>query len=120
MSQTKHPSHYNDGKKLETWDWIEKGMTDEMFKGYLLGNCLKYLHRFEDKGKGEDLKKAKEYIEKLDKFQYGPKIIEVEPGTIVFVKHKKDPKAFEKLMKLCKRPIKNMTEEEYIRWCEQV
>ena len=74
MSKTKHPYHYNEGKKLETWDWIEKGMTDEMFKGYLLGNCLKYLHRYEDKGKEEDLKKAKEYIDKLSNFQYEDKI----------------------------------------------
>lgn len=73
MSITKHPSYYNDGKKLETWDWIEKGMTDEMFKGGMLGNCLKYLHRHEDKGEEEDLKKAKEYIDKLTEFQYGEK-----------------------------------------------
>ena len=73
MSATKHPDHYNEGKKLETWDWIERGMSDEMFRGYLLGNCLKYLHRYKGKGGKEDLIKAKEYIDKLEEFEYGGK-----------------------------------------------
>jgi hypothetical protein len=46
-------------------------MTDEMFKGYLLGNVFKYLHRYEMKGGAEDLDKAIVYINKLKEFQYG-------------------------------------------------
>ena len=71
MSKTDHPKHYNQGKKMETWDIIEKFMTDEMFKGYLLGNALKYLHRYEGKNGPEDLDKAVVYINKLKIFQYG-------------------------------------------------
>lgn len=73
MSKTDHPSHYNDGKKMETWDVIERFISDEAFKGYLIGNTLKYLHRYEGKGKAEDLDKAIVYINKLKEFQYGDK-----------------------------------------------
>jgi hypothetical protein len=41
-------------------------MTPEAFKGYLKGNTLKYLWRYERKGKSiEDLKKAEWYLRKL-------------------------------------------------------
>lgn len=69
-SKTNHPSHYNEGKKMETWNWIEKGMSDDQFEGYLMGNVLKYLHRHERKGKTEDLDKAIVYINKLKQFKY--------------------------------------------------
>ena len=73
MSKTKHPNHYNEGKKLETWDWIEQGITDEQFEGYLMGNVLKYLHRHEGKGGSEDLEKAIVYIKKLREYKYDGK-----------------------------------------------
>jgi len=71
-SKTKHPDHYNEGKKLETWDWIEQGLSDEEFRGYLLGNTMKYMHRYRKKGGKDDLEKAKEYIDKLIEFEYMP------------------------------------------------
>lgn len=41
-------------------------MTLEAFKGYLKGNCMKYLHRYEKKqNQLEDLKKCRWYLEKL-------------------------------------------------------
>ena len=41
-------------------------MTPESFKGYLKGNTMKYLWRYERKGKGkEDFKKAQWYLNKL-------------------------------------------------------
>jgi hypothetical protein len=73
MSKTNHPGHYNEGKKMETWDVIERFMSDEEFKGYLIGNTLKYLHRYEGKGGEEDLEKAIVYIKKLKEFKYGGK-----------------------------------------------
>lgn len=72
-SKVVHPDHYNEGKKLETWDWIANGLTDDQFEGYLLGNALKYLHRYDKKGGEEDLNKAIEYIEKLKDFKYPPR-----------------------------------------------
>lgn len=59
---------------METWDWIERGVTDEQFKGYLIGNVLKYLHRYEQKDGVADLDKAMEYIKKLKEYQYGGKL----------------------------------------------
>ena len=60
-----NPAHYNYGK-VECIEAIEESMTPESFKGYLKGNCMKYLWRYERKGKElEDLKKAQWYLEKL-------------------------------------------------------
>lgn len=55
---------------METWDIIEKILSDEGFKGFLIGNVIKYLHRHEQKDGPADLDKAIEYIKKLKEFQY--------------------------------------------------
>jgi hypothetical protein len=59
------PSHYTAGS-IECIDAIEASMTPEAFKGYCKGACMKYLWRYEHKGKSlEDLKKARWYLNKL-------------------------------------------------------
>jgi len=59
------PEHYNYGK-VECIEAIEESMPPEAFKGYLKGNTMKYLWRYERKGKPlEDLKKARWYLDKL-------------------------------------------------------
>ena len=59
------PQHYNYGK-IECIEAIEESMTPDAFKGYLKGNTMKYLWRYERKGKGlEDLKKAQWYLNRL-------------------------------------------------------
>ena len=59
------PAHYNYGK-VECIEAIEESMTPEAFKGYLKGNTMKYLWRYERKGKPlEDLKKARWYLDRL-------------------------------------------------------
>jgi hypothetical protein len=59
------PSHYNTGN-IECIDAIEESMSSVAFKGYLKGNCMKYLWRYDYKGKQvEDLNKAKWYLNKL-------------------------------------------------------
>lgn len=61
-----HPKHYDNGT-VECIDWIEERLSPEEFKGYLLGNALKYSFRYEDKGKPvEDLRKAQWYLKKLE------------------------------------------------------
>jgi hypothetical protein len=40
-------------------------MTQEAFYGYLKGNVLKYVWRFEKKNRLEDLKKANWYLNRL-------------------------------------------------------
>ena len=58
------PPHYNDGG-IECIEAIEASMSEEAFRGYLKGNMLKYLWRYEHKGGKEDLDKANWYLTKL-------------------------------------------------------
>ena len=59
------PRHYNTGN-IECIEAIEEAMSSVAFKGYLKGNCMKYLWRYEYKGKQvEDLQKAQWYLSKL-------------------------------------------------------
>ena len=59
------PQHYAYGS-IECIEAIEESMTIEAFKGYLKGNTMKYLWRYERKGKHvEDLEKAQWYLDRL-------------------------------------------------------
>ena len=59
-----HPPHYNQSG-VECIDAISAA-TGNNFKYYLQGNIMKYLWRFDYKGKAvEDLNKAKWYLDKL-------------------------------------------------------
>jgi hypothetical protein len=55
------PDHYNKGA-IEAIQAIKASMHPQEFKGYLKGNCLKYLWRYEYKNGIEDLKKAQVYL----------------------------------------------------------
>ena len=60
-----NPSHYNTGT-IECIEAIEESMSSVAFKGYLKGNCMKYLWRYDYKGKQvEDLEKAGWYLLRL-------------------------------------------------------
>ena len=60
------PPHYNTGK-IECIDAIEQSMDEKEYAGYLKGNVLKYLWRYNYKGKPtEDLKKAAWYLDRLN------------------------------------------------------
>lgn len=63
-----NPSHYTQGS-IECIDVIEEALGDK-FPGYLRGNILKYLWRYEDKNGVEDLKKARWYLSKLIDYEY--------------------------------------------------
>ena len=60
------PDHYNKGA-IEAIEAIKASMHPQEYKGYLKGNCLKYLWRYEYKNGVEDLRKAKVYLEWLIK-----------------------------------------------------
>ena len=64
MDMVNNPPHYNAGA-VECIDAIQASMSVEAFQGYLKGNILKYIWRYESKGGVEDLKKAKWYLTKL-------------------------------------------------------
>jgi len=55
--------HYTN-KAVQPWQAMESWMTEEQFKGFMLGNVIKYMARFQDKGGKNDLEKAKHYLDK--------------------------------------------------------
>lgn len=60
-----HPPHYTQGG-VECIDAIEASMSPEEFAGFLKGQVVKYMWRFEKKWNPvEDLKKASFYLERL-------------------------------------------------------
>jgi hypothetical protein len=60
-----NPSHYNSGS-VECIEAIKSSMSKKEFVGYLKGNAMKYLWRYDKKGKPiEDLQKSIWYINKL-------------------------------------------------------
>ena len=59
------PPHYKSGG-IEAIEGIEASMAPEAYAGYLKGNIMKYMWRYERKGKPvEDLKKARWYLDRL-------------------------------------------------------
>lgn len=58
------PPHYTNGE-VECIDAIESALTAEQYIGYLRGNVLKYLWRFDRKNGLEDLEKALWYLKRL-------------------------------------------------------
>ena len=53
-----NPKHYTKG--IETWDFIA---SKEM--SFMEGNIIKYVSRWKDQNGIEDLRKAKQYLDKL-------------------------------------------------------
>jgi hypothetical protein len=62
MSNVEHPSHYNSGN-IECIDALASALSKEEMFGFCIGNAIKYLWRHQHKGKIEDLKKARFYID---------------------------------------------------------
>lgn len=58
------PNYYN-RNGLECFDAIQASMTEKEYLGFLKGNVMKYLWRYDMKNGIEDLKKAQLYLEKL-------------------------------------------------------
>ena len=59
-----NPAHYQKGG-VECIEAIEASMSQEAFKGFLKGNCIKYIYRYENKNGAEDLRKAEWYLLRL-------------------------------------------------------
>jgi hypothetical protein len=79
-----HPAHYTSGG-VECIDAIEASMTLEAFKGYLKGNCIKYLYRYENKNGLEDLKKCLWYLKRLISIVEGGRCYqEISPDDVLF------------------------------------
>lgn len=63
MMDAINPKHYQGN--IETIDYIQDKLTAEAFKGFLLGNIIKYISRAEKKNGKEDYLKAQWYLVKL-------------------------------------------------------
>ena len=65
IDMVNHPPHYTDGG-VECIDAIRASMGDEAYEGFLKGQVMKYVWRYEKKRKpAEDLKKADWYLQRL-------------------------------------------------------
>ena len=61
-----HPNHYN-RTSVEVIDTLRGMMTDDEYRGFLIGNVVKYISRYSLKNGIEDIRKAKYYLELLEK-----------------------------------------------------
>lgn len=60
-----HPTHYTSGE-IECIAAIEASMSPEEFRGFLKGTAMKYMWRYDKKGKAkQDLEKSRWYINRL-------------------------------------------------------
>lgn len=57
------PAHYDTG--IDTIDFMRANCPPEQVEGFLRGNALKYLQRYDKKNGREDLKKAAHYVQML-------------------------------------------------------
>lgn len=64
----RQPPHYTNGG-IECIDYIRSTLSAEQFEGYLRGNVIKYMHRYQDKSGVQDLKKARQYLDWLIEVQ---------------------------------------------------
>ena len=81
MTDFMTPAHYVLEHGSDSMDLIAKILGREQFKGFLRGNALKYLIRYELKGGVEDLYKAMDYIERLANLEEEPEDEAHESGS---------------------------------------
>lgn len=60
-----NPTYYKNDNGEDLITYFVKNFTREQFVGFMVGNIMKYITRFEGKNGLEDLDKAKEYITRL-------------------------------------------------------
>lgn len=63
-----NPDHYKTGG-IETIDYLQAKLSTEAFEGFLAGNVLKYVSRYNKKNGVEDLEKANWYLARLIKLR---------------------------------------------------
>jgi hypothetical protein len=66
MSNAVRPEHYKVGG-IEPYEYMRMKLTKEQYEGFLLGNVIKYVSRYQHKNGVEDLKKAQWYLNELVK-----------------------------------------------------
>ena len=63
-----NPDHYHPHGIIthEPIEIMKSMLTPDAYRGYLVGNVIKYVSRYDKKNGVEDLEKAKKYIDFLD------------------------------------------------------
>lgn len=64
MSDNINPTHYTQGE-IECIQAIRASMSIDQYRGFLKGNVMKYMWRYDRKNGVEDLKKAHWYLTEL-------------------------------------------------------
>lgn len=64
---THTPEHYD--MEIQPIEVMEKTFTPEEFRGFLKGNILKYVMRYQSKGGVDDLRKIEDYLDRLVEFE---------------------------------------------------
>lgn len=67
-SNTIKPEHYKNGGDLDTLEAMQRSNPD-MARGFMAGNVIKYVDRYQNKNGIEDLEKASEYLKRLIDFE---------------------------------------------------
>lgn len=69
INKNVNPPHYKKGE-VECIEAIKSAVVGkDGFAGYLVGNAIKYLWRYEDKNGVEDIQKGLWYINKLSQYE---------------------------------------------------
>lgn len=63
-----NPAHYQQ-QSMETIELIRGSMSTEAYRGFLLGNIIKYVTRYKYKNGSTDLRKAMWYLNELTSLQ---------------------------------------------------
>lgn len=98
MAEFKTPQHYVLEDGSDNMEVVAKILGREQFKGFLRGNALKYLIRYELKGGADDLFKAIDYIERLAKLE----------GNMEDEAYKKNYPGWARAIELAKETIKDV------------
>ena len=57
-------NHYS-SQEIQPWEYMESVMAKVEFEGFLRGNIIKYIGRYDKKDGVRDLEKAQHYLDKL-------------------------------------------------------
>ena len=68
MKNAIKPNHYQTGT-IDVIESLYQTLPLEQFRGFMKGNVVKYIARYENKNGVEDLEKAEEYIRRLKEYE---------------------------------------------------
>lgn len=94
MSDATNPGHYTQGE-VECIDALRSALGLEGFKGFCQGNAIKYLWRYQHKGRAiEDLRKSEWYLDRLKTACAEPKHRNYDPKDVAVKSQGVESKGF--------------------------